>query len=114
MCIRDRCICITPNRASGPHDISVFFDEVAQGVHLREYTARELARAFRAAGFKRVRFYLGGRGRYVRVPTPLLSTLEWLFSLLPRAMRSRLTESALVANMYPLLGLNAVADGAGY
>ncbi len=47
-------ICATPNRLSGPHDISEHFDEVATGLHLKEYTTSELQRIFRAAGFKRV------------------------------------------------------------
>jgi SAM-dependent methyltransferase len=29
-------ICITPNRLNGPHDISRYFDTVAQGFHLKE------------------------------------------------------------------------------
>ena len=33
-----RYICRTPNRLSGPHDISAYFDEVATGFPLREYT----------------------------------------------------------------------------
>jgi SAM-dependent methyltransferase len=105
-----RYICVTPNKASGPHDISVFYDEVSQGVHLREYRSAELAALLHDAGFERVRFYLGGRGRYVPIPLGVASALEALFARLPRAIRSRLTESKLVLNMYPLLGINAVAD----
>ena len=29
--------CRTPNRVTGPHDISCFFDQVATGFHLLEY-----------------------------------------------------------------------------
>src|SRR5690606_25107770 len=32
------CLCLTPNRITGPHDISGFFDEVATGLHLKEYS----------------------------------------------------------------------------
>ena len=31
-------ICLTPNRVNGPHDISQYFDSVATGFHLKEYT----------------------------------------------------------------------------
>jgi len=34
-------ICRTPNRLSGPHDISMYFDNVATGFHLKEYTITE-------------------------------------------------------------------------
>ena len=30
-----------PNRLTGPHDISMYFDRVATGFHLKEYTATE-------------------------------------------------------------------------
>lgn len=49
-----RYICITPNRLTGPHDISAGFDDEARGFHLREYTYAELARGLRHAGFRRV------------------------------------------------------------
>ncbi len=32
----------TPNRLSGPHDVSRYFDDVATGLHLREYSFTEL------------------------------------------------------------------------
>lgn len=34
------CLCITPNRLTSPHDISLYFDKVATGFHLKEYTHR--------------------------------------------------------------------------
>ncbi|HEY9597222.1 MAG TPA: class I SAM-dependent methyltransferase, partial [Cyanophyceae cyanobacterium] len=47
-------LCITPNRLSGPHDISKYFDETATGFHLKEYTVTELYELFRAVGFSKV------------------------------------------------------------
>ena len=37
-----RYICRTPNRVSGPHDISMFFDDAACGTHIREYSYQSL------------------------------------------------------------------------
>ena len=51
--------CITPNRAYGPHDVSKFFDSVATGFHLKEYTIGELNRLLKQAGFSKVRACLG-------------------------------------------------------
>jgi SAM-dependent methyltransferase len=56
-------ICITPNRLTGPHDISAGFADEAQGFHLREYTYHELTDAFRHAGFRRLRVLETGPGR---------------------------------------------------
>ncbi|HSI79465.1 MAG TPA: methyltransferase domain-containing protein, partial [Solirubrobacterales bacterium] len=76
-----RYICITPNRLTGPHDISAAFDEEARGFHLREYTYRELAGALREAGFRRVRVAERAQGRaYARV-------VELISSISPRVGR---------------------------
>ena len=45
----------TPNRRTGPQDISRGFVRVAQGLHLKEWTVLELLQQFRAAGFKSVK-----------------------------------------------------------
>jgi len=99
-------ICITPNRVSGPHDVSRGFDEVATGFHLREYSAQEIRTMFLTAGFTDVDFYAGGRGRYVRIPTALALSAEVAFERLPLAVR-RSKPSGLAAHV--LLGLNIVA-----
>jgi SAM-dependent methyltransferase len=60
---RGRYVCITPNRLTGPHDISAHFDAVPRGFHLREYTYAELVPAFRTAGFREVHVLEGAQGR---------------------------------------------------
>ncbi len=71
-------LCITPNRLFGPHDISRYFDNVATGLHLREYTNTEVAKIFGSMGFRKCRRFIS-RGAYVIVlpefPAPVL---EWL------------------------------------
>lgn len=48
----------TPHSFTGPHDVSEIFKcDKPQGVHLREYTYRELIRIIREAGFTNV-FYV--------------------------------------------------------
>ncbi len=76
-------ICITPNRLSGPHDVSRHFDEVATGFHLKEYTVRELSEIFRATGFRRLRVLAGARGFHVSCPTILIEFVESLLANLP-------------------------------
>lgn len=55
-------LCITPNGLTGPHDISKFFDEVATGFHLKEYTLRQLNQLMKDSGFKTVRRAMMARG----------------------------------------------------
>jgi SAM-dependent methyltransferase len=70
-----RYLCATPSRVTGPHDISVFFDEVATGFHMREYDYRSLRDLFLKTGFSRVRFPLMFRG--FRLATPPYPVLRW-------------------------------------
>jgi SAM-dependent methyltransferase len=69
-------LCVTPNRLSGPHDISRYFDPVATGLHLKEYTNQELAIQMREAGFTRVCMFLTVRGRTVTAPVLAAVGLE--------------------------------------
>jgi len=99
-------ICITPNSLSGPHDISGYFDEVATGFHLREYTVTELAAIFRATGFRKVRVLVGARGFQLALPVGLVSLTERALRVLPHRLRKR------VSGELPLrliLGISLVA-----
>jgi SAM-dependent methyltransferase len=102
-----RYVCITPNRYYGPSDISGYFDEVATGLHLREYSAGELRAILRRAGFRSLRFYAGARGHYVRVPYALLAACEGVLDALPGGLRRRLAGSLPVR---ALLGVRVSAQ----
>ena len=69
-------VCCTPNRLTGPHDVSRGFDPVATGFHLKEYTARELAGLFQEAGFAQTLGYMGIASVVVRVPMAGLLLFE--------------------------------------
>jgi len=93
-------LCITPNRWSGPHDISRYFDETATGFHLQEYTVSELAGMLRDAGFRRLMVLVGGGGSHIPVPAAFVKTLEKLLALLPprfgRTLARRLPLSVIL------------------
>ena len=99
-------ICITPNRLYGPHDISCFFDDVATGFHLREYTARDIRALFLEAGFERVDFYAAAAGRYARYPYALLALCESVLERLPRWLARSLANTR---GSRALLGVHVVA-----
>jgi len=83
-------ICITPNRWSGPHDVSRYFDEEATGFHLHEYTVGELALMFREAGFRSVEALVGSGGAHIRTPAVVISSLERLLEMLPEKFGRKL------------------------
>jgi SAM-dependent methyltransferase len=92
----------TPHAFEGPFDISrVFNTDHPQGMHLREYTYRELSRVVRSAGFTRLsaslRLPRAVRARYGGRPRPVpsrfyfgyLRSLERIVAPLPCRLRRR-------------------------
>jgi SAM-dependent methyltransferase len=75
-------VCKTPHRLQGPGDISQYFDDVATGLHLKEYDYAELAGLFRGAGLARTTAYVDKSGTYIRVPVALMSSFDSLSSML--------------------------------
>ena len=96
--------CVTPNRISGPHDISAYFDSRARGLHLKEYSYRELSDVLRRAGFSRVAYGVGPLGQ--SVPRPLLFGLEAMLDGVPEPWRPTLCQNAVAGR---LLGICAFA-----
>jgi len=86
-------VCVTPNRLYGPRDISEYFDEVATGLHLREYSARELRCLLLRAGFKKVKFYAGARRWFIACPYPLVAAAERVLDALPYKLRKWLADN---------------------
>jgi hypothetical protein len=86
-------ICCTPNRLGGPYDVSRYFDKVATGFHLKEYTISELSTLFRKVRFSKFKIYIGANGFYLIFPTRLIILFENLLSLLPSAIRSSIARN---------------------
>lgn len=84
-------LCLTPNRLSGPHDISRYFDPVASGFHLREYTHTELREQFRRAGFSRVGAWMSVGSHAWRLPLFPLLWLEKFLGRLPAARQKQVS-----------------------
>lgn len=97
-------LCFTPNRYTGPHDISRDFDDEATGLHLHEYTVRELRRILLEAGFHNAQLYFPSR--HLLISAAPVATLESALQHLPsRSRRSVACQSVLRA----MLGIRMVA-----
>jgi SAM-dependent methyltransferase len=97
-------ICQTPNAYLGPSDISKHFDDVATGLHLKEYTTSELIPLFRTAGFSKFFVYTGthkGKGFFLRLPTSPVVWIEYLVAKVPHAHRKTLLRRM---HLHKLLG----------
>ncbi len=86
-------VCVTPNRLGGPYDISRFFDTVATGLHLKEYTVTDSSELFRRVGFARVQAYIGARGLYFGPPLAVLRAFETVLERLPHGFRQTVCDS---------------------
>lgn len=80
-------VCVTPNRLSGPHDISQYFDPVATGLHLKEYTARELIDIFAREGYRNVSVLAPVGGRQFSINPGVIRMLEPCLAGIPRSIR---------------------------
>jgi SAM-dependent methyltransferase len=99
-------ICLTPNRLSGPHDISRYFDERATGFHLQEYTATELMNIFRTTGFSKVKMLAGAKGIYLPLPSFLCKLMEGALVRLPLRLSKSISRSL---PLRLILGIRLVA-----
>ncbi len=83
-------VCVTPNRLTGPHDVSRHFGDTPRGFHLHEYTIRELRSLFLEAGFGDVRVAVALGGEIIAVvPCRSYALAEAALTRLPRAIRRR-------------------------
>jgi ubiquinone/menaquinone biosynthesis C-methylase UbiE len=92
-------ICITPNRLSGPHDVSRYFDTKATGFHMKEYTVTELGTIFRQTGFRKVSLMAGLQGRFLSLPLGPVRMLESLLSCFGRKLGRKLADTPVVRNL---------------
>ena len=75
----------TPNRLTGPGDVSRFFtDGKAQGFHLKEYRITELYSLFSKLGYQKVKIVLRKKRVY---SNEIARYLEKIWALLPRSLR---------------------------
>jgi hypothetical protein len=102
-------LCLTPNRLSGPHDVSRGFDAVATGFHLKEYTFSELASLLEESGFERITPLFGFRGRFWTSRPWILRIIESSIAALPGALRQKLGDRPPLRGF---LGLNVLAQKA--
>lgn len=83
----------TPNRWTGPHDVSAYFATTASGTHLREWSVGELTKTLKDAGFARVttdiplvahlRRVLPVDGDIMTMPAGIKIAMERAFSRIP-------------------------------
>ena len=95
-------IIITPHRFTGPHDISKYFDDVATGFHLKEYTNSELNKILKAVGFRWVYSYTQIKGHFFRLPLFPTEIIETVLEPLPNSIRRFMFQRILIRHLLPI------------
>jgi len=98
-------ICCTPNRLSGPHDVSKYFDKIATGFHSKEYSVAELHNLFKTVGFCKTNLYVGAKGIYIRFPLFLIIFFENILNILPDFFGKKIASMQILR---PFLGIRIV------
>jgi len=80
-------ICVTPNRLSGPWDISRHYDTTATGLHLKEYTISEEVDLLREVGFNVSLFASFFGHRIAALPESPVRRFEGFLEALPQRGR---------------------------
>jgi len=101
-----RYFCITPHHLNGPHDISRYFDDIATGFHLKEYSNVELADLFRRTGFTKIQTLIGLKGWLIPCPLWVSTLTERVVDALPRGLR-RWSANTLLLRAF--LGIRLIA-----
>lgn len=100
---KGRLVVITPHRLTGPHDISRYFTEDAEGFHMKEYTYKDMKAVLKKGGFRKIRGYVGySKWGYVGMNVNFLIFAEKVYSLLPKALRRKVRGNSLVFNFFGL------------
>jgi SAM-dependent methyltransferase len=99
-------ICLTPYLFTGPHDISKYFDDVATGFHLKEYTNEELYSLCKSVGFRKIHSYQWIKGIGLKIPIYPAIMAEYLISPLPHSVRKNISRKLLIRH---LLGISLIA-----
>ena len=99
-------ICLTPHRFMGPHDISKYFDDVATGFHLKEYSNTELYRLFKSVGFRKIQSYKRINKTYLKMPIYPSIIAEYFINPLPHSVRKKISRKLLIRH---LLGISLIA-----
>jgi SAM-dependent methyltransferase len=74
----------TPHALTGPHDVSQYFCDEAEGFHLKEWTYTELDELLGDLNFSAFDCYRFAKGRCIRVPLGYVSGVEKLLGRIPR------------------------------
>lgn len=89
----------TPHRFSGPHDISRYFSDKAEGFHLKEWTYSEMIKILKYLKYSSWSGYRYEEGNLVQKPSLHFIIIEYIFNILPKRLRRKITSKYLSSSI---------------
>jgi len=86
----------TPHRFSGPHDVSRYFSDEAEGFHLKEWTYSEIAKILKRLKYSSWSGYKYTKRNLVKKPLAYFIIIEYILNMLPKRLR-KITSRCLVS-----------------
>jgi SAM-dependent methyltransferase len=77
----------TPHRFSGPHDVSRYFSDEAEGFHLKEWTYGEIEKVLSDLKYSSWSGYWDAKGIRIKMPFTYFVSIEYVLSVIPKKLR---------------------------
>lgn len=88
----------TPHRFSGPHDVSRYFSNEAEGFHLKEWTYSEIAKILKRLEYSSWSGYKYTKRNLTRKPFAYFIIIEYILNMLPKRLR-KITSRYLLSSI---------------
>jgi SAM-dependent methyltransferase len=77
----------TPHRFSGPHDVSRYFSDEAEGFHLKEWTYSEIVKILKRLKYSSWSGYKYTKRNLIKKPFAYLIIIGYILNILPKRLR---------------------------
>ena len=89
----------TPHRFSGPHDVSRYFSDEAEGFHLKEWTYSEIAKILKHLKYSSWSGYRYEKGNPAKRSFAYFIIIEYILNILPKRLRKVISKYFLPNNI---------------
>lgn len=94
----------TPHRFSGPHDVSRYFSNEAEGFHLKEWTYSEIAKVLKRLEYSSWSGYKYTKRNLTRKPFAYFIIIEYILNMLPKRLR-KITSRCLLSRYITIVAV---------
>ncbi|MBA7528006.1 hypothetical protein ES705_20189 [subsurface metagenome] len=94
----------TPHRFSGPHDVSRYFSDEAEGFHLKEWTYNEIAKILKRLKYSSWSGYKYTKRNLIKKPFAYFIIIEYILNIFPKRLR-KITSRCLLSRYITIVAV---------